>query len=169
MTFTAELIEELISCPKRIVEAPTRDFREENRHRRKDMRVQSTDTAGHGFSVFIRQSLEFAEDFSLGLVYLSPEGKHVTLVRFNGQHHQSNDPLDLMKPHFHYHIHRATPTNLNAGRFSNHPAAPTPLYASFEEATAAFLASIELDDQDIATHFPGFEELPLFRGLGGVA
>jgi hypothetical protein len=33
--------------------------------------------------------LEFDEDFSLGLVYLSPDGKRMTLIRYNGQHDQS--------------------------------------------------------------------------------
>ena len=47
----------------------------------------------------MRQSLEFAEDFSLGLVYLSEDGKRMTMIRYNGQHDQSNDPYDLAKPH----------------------------------------------------------------------
>jgi hypothetical protein len=95
MSHTNESIRDLITCMKRVADPPAREFKEENRHRRKDMRLQSANGEQRIFDVFIRQSLEFAEDFSLGLVYLSPEGKRMTLVRFNGQHDQSNDPLDL--------------------------------------------------------------------------
>ena len=114
-------------------------------------------------------SMEFAEDFSLGLVYLSPEGKRMTLARFNGQHDQPNDPLDLQKMHFQYHVHTATATNLNDGRYDKHPAASATRYASFQEAIIEFLATIRLDQEDIAKHFPGCEDLPLFRNQGGTA
>jgi hypothetical protein len=99
--------------------------------------------------------LEFDEDFSLGLVYLSPDGKRMTLIRYNGQHDQSNDPFDLMKPHFQYHVHQATAENLNNGRCDKHPASATRLYASFAEATREFLAAIGVRAEDIAKIFPG--------------
>lgn len=162
MSYTDDNIQDLIACPKRVTDPPAREFKSENRHRRKDMRLQSTNGQSHNFEVFIRQSLEFAEDFSLGLVYMSPEGKRMTLVRFNGQHGQSNDPLDLAKTHFQYHIHTATAANLNDGRYEKHPAALA-RYASFEEATIDFLATIRLDQDEVARHFPGCEYLPLFR------
>ena len=118
------------------------------------------------FSVFIRQSQEFAEDFSLGLVYLSPDAKRMTLIRYNGQHDQSNDPYDAAKTHFQYHIHKATADNLNNGRHDKHPASATRDYASFAEATTAFLSAIGLRTEDIETHFPSVDTLPLFRSLG---
>lgn len=167
MSYTDDSIRNLITCAKRVTEPPAREFKEENRHRRKDMRLQSTDGEHRTFDVFIRQSLEFAEDFSLGLMYLSPEGKRMTLVRFNGQHDQSNNPLDLQKTHFQYHIHTATADNLNDGRYDKHPAEPATRYASFEEATIEFLATVQLAQEDIAKHFPGCEDLPLFRDQGG--
>jgi hypothetical protein len=166
MSYTASIIDELVACQKQIVEPPAREFKEENRHRRKDMRLQSVENPERLFGVFIRQSTEFAEDFSLGLVYLSHEGRRMTMIRYNGQHDQSNDPFDQAKTHFQYHIHKATPDNLNNGRYDKHPAASTGEYASFEEATIAFLAAIGLRSEDIATHFPGMEFLPLFRNLG---
>ena len=93
----------------------------------------------------------------------------MTLIRYNGQHEQTNDPLDLAKPHFQYHIHKATHENLNNGRYDKHPACATKDYASFEEATAGFLSAIGVVDADIKTHFPGMESLPLFRTKGGVS
>jgi hypothetical protein len=166
MTFTALIIDELISCEKKVVEAPAREFKEENRHRRKDMRLQDIRDEKRVFSVFIRQSLEFAEDFSLGLVYLSEDGKRMTVIRYNGQHDQSNDPYDQAKTHFQYHIHKATAENLNNGRYDKHPASASLDYASFVEATTAFLQAIGLRAGDISAHFPGIESLPLFRSLG---
>ncbi len=78
MSFSLDLIDELIACSKRVVEPPSKEFKEENRHRRKDMRLQAIDDELYQFVVFIRQSQEFPEDFSLGLVYLSREGKRMT-------------------------------------------------------------------------------------------
>lgn len=166
MTFTILTINELIECDKQITDAPTRDFKDEYRHRRKDFRLQAVNDPRMLFSVFMRQSVEFAEDFSLGLVYLSEDGKRMTMIRFNGQHDQTNDPYDLAKPHFQYHIHKATPENLNNGRYDKHPATITRLYASFVEATQEFLAAIGVRSQDIARHFPGMDSLPLFRDQG---
>lgn len=163
MTFTILRINELIECEKQITDAPTRDFKDEYRHRRKDFRLQAVSDPRLLFGVFMRQSAEFAEDFSLGLVYLSEDGKRMTMIRYNGQHDQTNDPYDFAKPHFQYHIHKATPENLNNGRYDKHPAAITRLYASFAEATQEFLSGIGVRPQDIAKHFPGMDSLPLFR------
>ncbi|OIO97704.1 MAG: hypothetical protein AUJ92_03055 [Armatimonadetes bacterium CG2_30_59_28] len=55
MNYTEEDLEQLISCPKRISQAPRREMRTDGKH---------------GFRAFMRHSLEFAEDFSLGLVYV---------------------------------------------------------------------------------------------------
>jgi hypothetical protein len=166
MIFTALIIDEIISCEKLITEGPTREFKEENRHRHKDMRLQDCQDSTQQFSVFIRQSLEFDEDFSLGLVYLSMDGKRMTMIRYNGQHDQSNDPYDQAKTHFQYHIHKATPENLNNGYYDKHPASTTGNYASFAEATHAFLEAIGLRAEDISANFSGIESLPLFRNRG---
>lgn len=168
MNFTSDLIDNLIACPKRVLDATSREFKEENRHRRKDMRLHAADDEARQFNVFIRQSLEFSEDFSLGLIYLSAEGKRITLIRYNGQHEQSNNPLQQADPHFQYHIHKATPDNLNNGRYEKHPASSIDSYASFEEATSKFLVAIGLTDDDIAKYFPSMGSLLLFDDRGGI-
>ncbi len=66
-----------------------------------------------------------------------------------------------MEPHFQYHVHKATPDNLNNGRLEKHPASVTD-YGSFEEATSKFLAVIGLTNDDIAKYFPSMGTLPLF-------
>lgn len=167
MSFSTDQIDDLIGCIKEIDAAPSKEFKEENRHRRKDMRLRDAGDRTREFNVFIRQSLEFAEDFSIGLIYSSPEGKRITLIRYNGQHEQSNDPFSAVAPHFQYHIHKATPDNLNNGRFEKHPARITDSYGSFEEAIREFLFAVGLSDGDIAKYFPGLGALPLFDGMRG--
>lgn len=82
-------ITRLIACSKSVSVAPKKEMKEEFRHRRNDMKLGSG--GGEQFEVFMRQSLEFQEDFSIGLVFLSPEGKSILLIRFNGQHDQANE------------------------------------------------------------------------------
>ena len=114
MSYTTEIIDELIARPKRVSKSPPKEFKEENRHRRKDMELEGIE--GGEFFVFIRQSLEFSEDFSLGLQYIL-DGKRILLVRYNGQHEQTDDVIKLELLHFQYHVHKASPENLNNGRF----------------------------------------------------
>ncbi len=108
-------------------------------------------------------SLDFAEDFSLGLVFRAPDGKRVTLVRFNGQHEQS-PRLFGSHPHFSYHIHKASAENLNGGRLEKHSAEVTERYASFDEAVAEFMTTVNI--QGWEKHFPQAVPLPLFRQNG---
>jgi len=163
MSYTTEIIDELIVRPKRVSKPPSKEFKEENRHRRKDMELVGVD--GGDFSVFIRQSLEFPEDFSLGLLYIL-EGKRILLVRYNGQHEQTDDVIKLQNLHFQYHIHKASPENLNNGRLEKHASTHSANYASFEEATTEFLTDIGIDETDISKHFPLNVNMPLFKGKG---
>ena len=134
-------------------------MRDENRHRRNDMTLVSDD--GERFEVFIRQSLVFAENFSVGLTYLSKEGRQITLVRFNGQHNQTSDPLISATPHFSFHIHKATAENLNNGRLEKHPATTTVLYVSFNEALAVFFDKVSVEG--VKKYFPEISPMPLFE------
>jgi hypothetical protein len=154
-------IDQLLRCRKSIQDAPRRDMKEENRHRRNDMKLRGPE--GEQFEVFIRQSLEFPEDFSIGLVFFAPEGKRVTLVRFNGQHEQALDPFQAGVPHFNFHVHKATPDNLNMGRYEKHPADTTQDYASLDEAIVVFCKYVCI--QGWERHFPDTRVIPLFPEL----
>lgn len=159
--YTDGEIARLVDCLKTIKEVPRREMKEENRHRRNDLLAASDD--GAEFDVFIRQSLDFAEDFSIGLVFRASDGKRITLVRFNGQHEQSPQ-LFNSNPHFSYHIHKATAENLNAGRLEKHPATVTDRYASLDEAIAEFMTTTNI--QGWQKHFPNAVPMPLFRQNG---
>ena len=67
-TFTDDELAGLIACSKQVVDPPRREMRVDGRMKRNDMTLKSADDK-HSFRVFIRQSEEFPENFSFGLIY----------------------------------------------------------------------------------------------------
>lgn len=118
---TDKEIHSLIACPKRIVARyPNSGYRIENHSRRCDLDLAPITlvTSGYwggSFKVFIRQSVEFVEGFSIGLRYqtsIHPR-EFITLVRYNGPHGETGRDADG-----HYalpHIHRITAAELSQG------------------------------------------------------
>ena len=113
---TQQRIQELIELPKTIVRRrPNHGYREENGSRRCDLDLRSRGHDDGTFAVFIRQNLQFAENFSIGLRYRRadfPLGA-ITLVRYNGPHGESSRAPDghYAKPH----IHRITQQEIASG------------------------------------------------------
>ncbi len=157
---TQPQLDALVSCQKTVTEPPRRAMRTEHRHQRNDMRLTSTDGAHH-FRAFFRQSLEFDEDFSIGLEYIPTDGRSFILLRMNGQHDVSNDPQEA-RAHFRHHVHRAAAEQVCQGFFNSLPSEPTDLYASFREAIVAFFSEVGIIEQP-ERFFPDLVELPLFR------
>ena len=82
-------IQTLIRLPKVIIDKkPADGYREENRTRRCDLDLQSSDETGRVFQVFIRQHIRIGQNFSIGLRYAVNLGKltTITLARYNGPH-----------------------------------------------------------------------------------
>ena len=162
---TQRRIQELIELPKTIVRRqPSHGYREENRNRRCDLELRSS-VQGVAFTVFIRQSLRFVENFSVGLRYRAgrPLGS-IVLVRYNGPHGESSRSADghFAKPH----IHRITGLELASG--STQPQERkrtiTDRYATLEQALRVFF-----DDVSVVNHgqyFPDLSQLELFCGRG---
>ena len=159
-SYTQPQLDALVSCPKTVTEPPKRAMRTEYRHSRNDMRLTSTDGANR-FRAFLRQSLEFAEDFSVGLEYLPTDGRSFVLLRMNGQHDVSHDPQEV-RAHFLYHIHRARAQQVSQGFFNSLPSEATDLYASFKQAVVAFFREVGIVEEP-ERFFPDLVELPLFR------
>ena len=85
-TFTDDELAALINCSKQVVEPPRKEMLLEGKMKRNDMALKSVD-GKHAFRVFMRQSDEFSEDFSIGLVYLpNEEPGSFILLRCNGKH-----------------------------------------------------------------------------------
>jgi hypothetical protein len=132
-------------------------MRTEGKMKRKEMTLRSSD-GSEAFRVFLRQSLEFAENFSLGLIYV-PIGDpgSFALVRCNGQHGGT-----VSQPHHaYYHIHKCTADDLNDGILEPRRIEQTSAYASYLEALGYFLDMINLENAEV--FFPGIRQRLLFN------
>jgi len=135
--YTQNEIDNLIKCPKVITNPPKRVMTLDNGHYRNNMELKSED-GQHIFHVFIRENAKFAENFSIGLDYLPPEGESICLFRCNGPHGEHSNDLTTTH-HYACHVHVAKDYNINAGRKSELYAETTASYISFEEALLHFL------------------------------
>jgi hypothetical protein len=155
-TFTDEELASLIACSKKVVDPPRRDMRVDGKMKRNDMTLKSAD-GKNSFRVFIRQSDEFPENFSMGLMY-SPgeEPGSFQLVRCNGQHGG-----ERAHPHHAvFHIHKCKADDINSGILEPRHIEETTVYASFREALAHFCAIIQMERPD--DYFPGLSQAQLF-------
>ena len=158
-------IHALITCPKTIIsKEPARGYREDNSQRRCDLRLVATTDDATPFRVFIRQSVAFMENFSIGLSYSArtPALGNITLVRYNGPHGEVSREPDghYIKPH----IHRITAEEIASG--SIQPQAKqretTDRYATLEQAIPVFFQDIAV--ADYAQYFPQLLQGSLFNG-----
>lgn len=158
-------IQALIESPKRIVHKnPLKGFREENRYFRCRLELESVSEEKKKFKVFIRQSVEFIEDFSIGLQYEINISllKIVTLIHYNGPHGEISRHSDghYAKPH----IHRITAAEIASGSMmpQEKHRKITDKYRSFEEALSIFFRDIGAIN--FVEHFPELRQTRLFNG-----
>lgn len=154
-TFTDQELGHLISCSKEIVEAPRREMRQDGKMKRNEMTLKSS-TSKDEFRVFLRQSDDFPENFSIGLVYIPGEepGEFI-LLRYNGQHGGTK----VHPHHALFHSHRMSAEDLSNGIKEPKVIEPAK-YASFAEALRAFCQNIGLSNAD--SYFPGLNQGRLF-------
>lgn len=151
-TFTDEELKSLVACPKKVIDPPRRDMRLDGKMKRNDMTLQSAD-GKHEFRVFMRQSDEFPENFSIGLMYLpNEETGSFQLIRCNGQHGGER----AHSHHAVFHVHRSKADDINAGIMEPRHIEETNAYASFREALAHFCATVQVEKSD--DHFPGLSQ-----------
>lgn len=138
-------IDALIKSPKKIIgKIPASGYKQEERRKSCDLTLESVDTEGEVFSVFIRQNSHFIENYSIGLRYKTKNIalKSITLIRYNGPHGEKSQHQDghYNKPH----IHRITANELVSG--SNQPQESnrktTEIYNTFEQAILVFFRDI---------------------------
>lgn len=161
MSFSQDELDALIHCPKRVSQPPRREMKVEGGHSRNDFRLESVD-GQHQFQAFFRRNDRLPENFSLGLNYQAPDGKHFPLIRLNGPHGDSSFSFDPTHPHNETHIHQITAADLDAGILKPRQSRTTSEYASFEEAVGYFVRLINITGA--ADHFDRFLQLNL--GLG---
>lgn len=141
-----EDIEGLISMPKKIIEASSKDFRLEYQHFRKEFKVESCDGRYH-FRIFIRKHKEFYENFSIGMDLLPSIEKGMPLIRCNGPHYVTED---LLRPlaHNSYHIHKPNQDDLEKELIKLSFAEITDSYSSYEEALDYFIKRTNIINAD---------------------
>ena len=164
---TDRQIQNLVTRPKRILRrVPPSGYQEEGRQRRGELELEATDDSSYRFSVFIRQSAKFIENFSVGLRYQTGDSSlgTVTLLRYNGPHGES-----VRDPDGHYarpHIHRITEAALVSG--SEHPQEMdreiTDQYATLEEALVLFLNEVGV--MRVRDNFDQLVQMRFFSGHG---
>lgn len=154
---------ELIHVPKTISSRnPTSGYRESDGHSRGAIELYSNIDESQRFSVFIRRSQVFIENYSIGLRYRPVDNSVglVTLVRYNGSHGEYSLASD---GHFaQSHIHYLTSDELNAGHMQPQEARreSTSRYETYEEALNTFLQDIGASNTGL--YFPELTQLRLF-------
>ena len=102
----------------------------------------------------MRQSEDFHENFSIGLVYQpNEEPGSFQLLRCNGRHGG-----ERVHPHHAvFHVHRCSAADLNAGYLEPRNIEAPGSYASFLEAQALFCRMVNVTNAD--HHFPGISQM----------
>ncbi len=162
---TDQQIQDLISCPKKITKRePASGYREGGRHLRCDLELECAQDSGATFTVFIRQSTEFTESFSIGLRYQTNDSilGTITLIRYNGPHGETSRDSDG-----HYaksHIHRITASELESGSVQpqERHRETTDLYSTFEQGLAVFFHDAHVENFE--DYFPNLLQGNLFDG-----
>jgi len=154
-TYTEEEITQLIECAKFVAELPKKAMVSKSGHRRNDMRLRSED-GELDFTVFIRVSCAFPENFSIGLVH-SPKDERgaICLLRFNGPHGGFGWSAGTHGAL--YHIHKAKPENIEAGKRPEAGGEATRAFASYEQALRHFLKQVNVREAERL--FPGISNL----------
>lgn len=149
MTFTDELIEELVNCPKKVVDAPKDSG--VGRGSRKIKFLLESEDGHHSFSGFISKNLTFQENYSIGLVYNPKEEKgKIVLVRVNGPHGQNENA-----PHHDgSHVHLSTAERINAGLKPEGVIETDVPYSTIEDAIQHYIKRINIIPADRRKHFP---------------
>ncbi len=153
---TNEEIATIISCPKTVQKADRKSMQSNNRSLRNNLTVFSDDEQ-YQFRVFLRQSEEFLEDFSVGLIWTNANEflqtkKDVILLRCQGPH-DSKEPLSV-DAHHDYHTHEMTEDDLTAKRYQK-PSCHGPIakFGSFVEAIEYFAKRCNISNMDKFVNF----------------
>lgn len=147
--YTDELIQELITCPKMVVDAPKEMKKGRADYLKKNFIIKSIDGI-YNFSGFITQNSTFAENFSIGLIFNSREDKgKVTLLRCSGPHGMTKE-----LHHAVCHIHKVIAEDINSGNKVEKNIKQTDEYSTLEDAIQFFIKYINIVPFDRQKHFP---------------
>jgi hypothetical protein len=128
---------------------------------RNDFEMQSED-GREKFKAYIRVNEELQDSFSIGLIHINEEGKSICLLRCNGKHGEHKN-YNTKEKFFDFHIHTATHDAIESGEAPEQYAEITTEYATWQDALAYFLKTINV--KDAGNYFPEIKQTGLFNNL----
>jgi len=145
-SLTDEFIEELISCPKKVINPKARDVLKPG-HKQINYIVHSLDDSGHEFQLFMRQNLAegMEDDFSCGLLWEASNGETLILCRYNGASHIHRNKIENKVIELSFHIHRATKKYITANQNPDGFAYETDRYRTLGEALICLMNDCNVD------------------------
>ena len=138
--YTDEELDELRSLPKRVAN-PRARWSDKPKlrpgHQQRIFQAVGKEDEAH-FSIYQRQNLTDASDFSCGISYLPRGSSSLTLARYNGPGHEHGDIA------YRPHIHRATERAITAGKKPESEAEETNRFETLEGALARLIEDFNL-------------------------
>ena len=157
--YKQEEIEELIRCPKVIIEAPRKEMYIERAYLRNDLKLREKN-GERIFKVFMRQTVDFPEDFTIGIEYIpDDERDRIILLRCNGPHGEFEDGPCPPSSHFMYHIHKAKEENIRRRVKPERFGEATEEYAAYEQALSYFIHVVNITDSHEHEYFKGINQM----------
>ncbi|MHB8261284.1 MAG: hypothetical protein ACYDCN_08850 [Bacteroidia bacterium] len=134
-SLTDDKIADLLNCPKRLTNPQVRRT-EKDGHEQFNYKVVALDGTDHKFELYKRQNLRegMEDDFSCGISWVAPNGKSLTLKRYNGPSHNHPNHLEKTKLGYKCHIHIATEKYITSNQKPEGFAEETDKYNSLEGA-----------------------------------
>ena len=151
--YSDEELVELRSAPKRVTN-PGAQWKEKPGHRQRNFRACDQQDESVRFSIYQRQNVRDANDFSCGIEHIPRVGARLTLARYNGPSHRHGE-IDY-RPH----IHRTTASAIAAGKKPESEADETDRYTNLEGALRCLIEDFHLQGLSI----PNDNQTSLFNG-----
>ena len=136
-----EELDELQALPKRVTNPGARwSDKPKLRpgHSQRIFQAVGEDDDESRFSIYQRQNLADASDFSCGITYLPRGSSPLTLARYNGPGHEHGEVG------YHPHVHRATEKAIAVGRKPESEAEATNRFETLEGALACLIEDFNL-------------------------
>lgn len=148
-SFTDDKIIDLLNCAKKLTNPQAR-IKTIDGAEQVNYKVEAQDGSGHIFQLYKRQNLRdgMENDFSCGILWLSPNGETITLKRYNGSSHSHPNHLEGTRLGFEPHIHYATEKYIKANRKPEGFTEATKRYETLEGALHCLVTDCKISGID---------------------
>jgi hypothetical protein len=113
-------------------------------HKERELKIKTE--SGNRFILFVRENLGLANDFTVGIRFVSATGVNYCLRRYNGNSHKHTNHLERMNGEVNqsfageFHIHYATERYLKCRKRIDGYAEPTNQFSSLQTALDSIVA-----------------------------